>query len=102
MVGRLREVFAYKNGEIWKSIFFVRLNSLYGMMMFSHSVRSNSFATPWTVAHQAPPLPLGFRRQEHWSGLSFASLGIFLTQGLNLYLLHWQADSLPLNHLGSP
>jgi len=30
--------------------------------------------------------------------------GIFLTQGLNphlLYLLHWQAGSLPLSHLGS-
>ena len=30
--------------------------------------------------------------------------GIFLTQGSNLHLLHllhWQADSLPLNHLGS-
>ena len=31
--------------------------------------------------------------------------GIFLTQGSNqclLYLLHWQAGSLPLSHLGSP
>ena len=30
------------------------------------------FATPWTVAHQAP-LSMGFTRQEHWSGLSFSS-----------------------------
>ena len=28
--------------------------------------------------------------------------GIFLAQGLNLCLLYWQADSLPLHHLGSP
>ena len=28
--------------------------------------------------------------------------GIFLDQGWNLCLLHWQADSLPLNHQGSP
>ena len=28
--------------------------------------------------------------------------GIFLDQGLNLYLLHWQADSSPLRHQGSP
>ena len=28
--------------------------------------------------------------------------GIFLTQGLNPGLLHWQVDSLPLHHLGSP
>ena len=27
------------------------------------------FATPWTVAHQAP-LSVGFSRQEYWSGLS--------------------------------
>ena len=25
------------------------------------------FATPWTVAYQAPP-PMGFSRQEYWSG----------------------------------
>ena len=30
------------------------------------------------------------------------SLGIFQPQGLNLCLLHWQADSLPLSHQGSP
>ena len=29
------------------------------------------------------------------------SRGIFLTQGSNLSLLHWQADSLPLSHLRS-
>ena len=28
----------------------------------------DSFATLWTVAHQAP-LPMGFPRQEDWSGL---------------------------------
>ena len=33
---------------------------------------SNSFVTPWTVAHQAP-LSLGFSRQEYWSGLPFLS-----------------------------
>ena len=31
-------------------------------------VVSQSFAIPWTVAHQAP-LSMGFSRQEHWSGL---------------------------------
>ena len=33
---------------------------------------SNSFATPWTVAHQAP-LYMRFPRQEYWSGLPFSS-----------------------------
>ena len=38
-------------------------------------------------------------------GCYFLVQGIFSTQGLNLHvlhLLHWQADSLPLSHLGSP
>ena len=34
--------------------------------------------------------------------LPFPSPGVFPTQGSNLHLLHWQVDSLPLNHLGSP
>ena len=33
---------------------------------------SDSFATPWTVAHQAP-LSMGFPSQEYWSGLPFPS-----------------------------
>ena len=36
-----------------------------------------------------------------WVAISF-SRGSFPTQGLNLSLLHWQADSLPLSHQGSP
>ena len=33
-----------------------------------------SFATPWTVARQAP-LSMGFPRQEYWSGLPFPPPG---------------------------
>ena len=32
------------------------------------------FATPWTVAHQAPP-SLEFPRQENWSGWPFPTPG---------------------------
>ena len=35
-------------------------------------------------------------------GCHFLLQGIFPTQGLNLRLLHWQADILPLSYLGSP
>ena len=34
--------------------------------------RVRLFATPWTVAHEAPP-SMGFSRQEYWSGLPFPS-----------------------------
>ena len=56
---------------------------------------SDSVATRWTVAYQAP-LSVGFSRQEYWSGLLFPSNSCLL------HLLHWQADSLPLSHQGSP
>ena len=49
--------------------------------------RVQLFATPWTVAHQAP-LSTGFPRQEYWSGCHFLLQGIFLTHVLNLCLLH--------------
>ena len=39
------------------------------------------FATPWTVAHQAP-LSMGFSRQEYWSGLPFPSLGDLPNPGI--------------------
>ena len=60
------------------------------------------FATPWTIALQAP-LPMGLPRQEYWSGLLLQR--IFSTHGSNqslLHLLYWQVDPLPLHHLGSP
>ena len=36
--------------------------------------RVQLFATPWTVAYQAP-LSMGFSRQEYWNGLPFPSPG---------------------------
>ena len=35
---------------------------------------SDSFATPWTVARQAP-LSMEFPREEYWSGLPFPPPG---------------------------
>ena len=37
-------------------------------------VVSDSFVTPWTVAHQAS-LSTGLFRQEYWSGLPFPTPG---------------------------
>ena len=34
--------------------------------------RVRLLATPWTVAHQAPP-SMGFSRQEYWSGVPLTS-----------------------------
>ena len=41
------------------------------------------FATPWTVAHQAP-LSMGFSRQGYWSRLPFPSPGDVPDPGIEL------------------
>ena len=56
---------------------------------------------PLDVAHQAP-LYFGFPRQKYWNGLHFLLQAVFLIQGSNPCLLHWQMDSLLLSHLGRP
>ena len=59
------------------------------------------FETPWTVAHQAP-LSMGLSRQEYWSGSLCPSPGDLPNPGIEPVSPAWQADSLPLNHLGNP
>ena len=44
---------------------------------------SDCFVNPWTVASQAP-LPMGFPRQECWSGLPFPSPGDLLDPEIEL------------------
>ena len=39
------------------------------------------FAAPWTVTHQAP-LPVGFSKQEYWSGVPLPSPNLEHTAGL--------------------
>ena len=62
------------------------------------------FDTPLTIAHQAP-LSMGYSKHEYWSGLPFSypgdlpNPGIKPTSSMSPAL---QADSLPLNYLGSP
>ena len=51
--------FSFPNAWKWK----VKVKSI---------SRIRLFATPWTIAYQAP-LSMGFSRQEHWSGLPFPS-----------------------------
>ena len=49
--------------------------------------------TSWSVAHQAP-LPMGFPRQEYWSGLPFPSPGVLPDPGVKPRSPALQADSL--------
>ena len=60
--------------------FFFFFNFWSFVFSFPREVKSLShvrlFATPWTVAYQAPP-SMGFSRQEYWSGLLLELLTIF-------------------------
>ena len=61
------------------------------------------FATPWNVAHQGP-LSMEFSRHENEQVAISYSRGFLSpeTDPMSLASLHWQADTLPLCHLGSP
>ena len=75
---------------------FVELISL--PRCVSRSVMSDSFASSWTVANQAP-LSLGFSRQEYWSGLPFPTPGDLPNPGIKAGSPALQADSLPSESL---
>ena len=66
----------------------------------SHS-RVRLFATPWTVAYQAP-LSMEFSRQEYWSGLPFPSPGDPPHPGIEPRSPALQVDTLPFEQPGKP
>ena len=63
--------------------------------------RVRLFATPWTVAHQAPP-SMEFSRQEYWSGLPFPSPGDLPDPEIKPRSPALQADALPSEPPGNP
>ena len=68
--------------------------------VLSHCSHVRLFATPCTVACQAP-LSMGFSRQEYWSGLPFPPPADLSNPGIKPESPALQ-DSLLLNHWGSP
>ena len=81
----------------------------YMLSLFRLSVMSDSFATPWTVAHKAP-LSMGFSRQEFWSGLPFPPprdlsgsgikrLSPALAGGFFFFFYHWATWEDPVLHI---
>ena len=59
------------------------------------------FATPWTVAYQAPA-SMGFSRQECWSRLPFPSPGDLPNPGIEPQSPTLRADALPSEPPGKP
>ena len=68
------------------------------VQLFSHF---QLFATPWTVPARLL-CPWNFPGKSTGVGCHFLLQRIIPAQGSNLCFLHWQVDSSPLSHLGSP
>ena len=67
----------------------------------SHSVVSDSFGPPWTVAHHALQ-SMEFSRHEYESGVPFHSPGVFPTERVNVGVLHCRQILYYLSHQVSP
>ena len=52
----------YNKEELENNLIIPELN--FSSVQFSRSVVSDSFETPWTIVHQAPP-SMEFSRQEY-------------------------------------
>ena len=61
--------------------------------------RVRLFATPWTIAYQAPQF-MEFSRQDYWSGLPFLSPGDLPNPGIESGSPALQADALPSEPAG--
>ena len=59
------------------------------------------FATPWTVAYQAPP-SMGFSKQEYWNGSPFPSPGDLPDPGIEPGSPAFQANALTSEPPGKP
>ena len=59
------------------------------------------FATPWTIAYQAPP-SMRFSRQEYWSGLPFPSPRDLPDPEMEPGTPAFQADALTSEPPGKP
>ena len=67
---------------------------------FITKVMSYSFATLWTIDRQASLSGVSPSKNTGM-GCHFPLQRIFLTQGSNPHLQHWQADSFPRSHMGN-
>ena len=86
----------------WASKVFLNLQTELAVHLQAyHTTHVQPFATPGTVARQAP-LSREFSRHEYWSGSHSLLPGIFPTEGSNPGLPHCGRILYFLSHQGSP
>ena len=76
-------------------------NSCFRVCVCQSLTHVRLFATPWTVAHQAP-LSMEFSRQKYWNGQPLPSPEDLSDPGIELGFPVLQADSSPSQPSGKP
>ena len=92
-------------GQVEDSTYFLSLGAFFFFLKLKYvkvllAQSCPTLCNPWSVAPQAP-LSMEFSRQEYWSRSPLPSPRIFLTQGLDLGLLHRRQILHRLRHQGS-
>ena len=80
---------------------YLNLNIILWVCVWKSFSHVQLFATPWTVARQAP-LSIEFSRPEYWSGLPFSSPGDLPNPGIEPRSPTFQPNSLPSQPPGKP
>ena len=89
---------------VWVQILELSLINQVHEYKLSRYCRVQLFVSLWSKAHQAP-LPMGFSKQEYWSGLPCPPLGDLPNLGIepeSPASPAFQADSLQPSRWGSP
>ena len=81
-------VFSFSNTLNTKCVgfFLTPTSPVTRLLLLSCFSRVRLFATPWTVAYQAPP-SVGFSKQEYWSGVPSPSPPVTLVLQFNSVLI---------------
>ncbi|XP_055405856.1 adenosine deaminase domain-containing protein 1 isoform X1 [Bubalus kerabau] len=103
--GKITESSPFKSGvsmasRLCKAAMLSRFNLLAKEAKKEDILEASTYHAAKTITQQAL-LFMGFPRQEYWSGLPFPSPGNLPNPGIEVTSSAWQADSLPLSHLGS-
>ena len=89
----------------WWTVLLRNYHSVSPWQLKSMHVCSCMLCPPLAIPWLQPPrllCPWGSPDKNTGAGFHFHLQGIFPTLGSDLGFLHWQADSLPLSHKGSP
>ena len=89
---------------VWESysLLLIKIQTLLTCVVVQSLSHVLLFCSPIDCSPTGFLSPWNFPDKSTVVGCHFFLQGIFPNQGSNLRLLHWQGDSLPISHEGSP